>query len=163
MRKTIASTFAFLALTLSAAAAFAEAKTDADAKITYEVPAGFTTETKDNITAISEPKNEIAFFVVKTNAKDADKAMGELEQVLNALFKDPKPVSGPTKSTYNGMKAVQMKATATYEGKPVNVTLRFLETPSGKYVVVVGAYLTAKKEQLKDTFNKFYNSFKPVT
>jgi hypothetical protein len=163
MRKSVASVFAFLALALSLSVAQAEVKTDAEAKITYEIPAGFTSTVKDNMVIIEEPKKEIAFFVVKTDAKDAEKAMGGLEQLLTTLFKDAKPAGNPSKSTYNGMKAVQMKATATFEGKPVNVTLRFLETPTGKYVVVVGAYLTDKKEQLKDTFNKFYNSFKPIT
>jgi hypothetical protein len=163
MKRSVATIVGLLALALSASFAQAEVKTDADAKVTYEVPAGFTATTKDNLTALNDQKNEMAFFLVRTNEKDLDKAMAELDKLVAPYIKDIKIAGKPSTATYNGMKAFQVKGTGTFESKPVNVTLRILETPNKAFFVVAGVYLTSKKEELKDTFNKFYNSIKPAS
>ncbi len=135
---------------------------DALARIHYDVPAGFTESTEGKVTMLDEPTREIAFFITRANAGNAEQATAEINLVLSALFKDVKPAGEPVRRTYNGMPGLQTKATCTYEGKPVNVTIRFLEAEPGKFVVVAGAYLAAKKEALKDTFNAFFQSIKPA-
>jgi hypothetical protein len=165
MQKILISFVAMLGvMVVSAATAAADSavKTDAVGKFSYEVPAGFTESTQGNITVVEEPTKSIAFFLVRTDDDDAQKAMGELDATVSKIITDVKPVKAPTKGKYNGMEAVQIKATGTFEKQAVNVTLRFLKTPTKKYLIVVGAYLTAKKPALAPTFEKFYDSIKPV-
>jgi hypothetical protein len=163
MQRTVASTAAFLSIALTASLAWAEVKKDPEAKVQYEVPAGFTAESKGQLTFVTEAKNEMAFFLVRTDENDLDKAMAELDKVVAPYIKDIKMGdSKPTTATKNGLKYFQVKGTGTFESKAVNVTLRVLNTPNNKFFVVAGVYLAAKKEQLKDTFNTFYNSVKPL-
>jgi hypothetical protein len=135
---------------------------DTAARIDYARPEGFTETTEGRLTVLEGPGREIAFFIARANNESADRAMAELDAVLSTLFQDVAAVGTPMRRKFNGMAGTQLKATGTFEGKPVNVTMRFLEVEPGKFVVVAGAYLAARREELKDTFNGFFQSIKPA-
>jgi hypothetical protein len=164
MRKTVGSMIAFLALALSATAARADVKTDPAAKIQYEVPAGFVESKNGNMVEYDDPKKEMAFILVVTDAKTEEKAQQELEAVVNGMVKDMKVVKDWNHGNTNKLINSQIKTTATYEGKPVNLTLRvYHQLPEkSKKLIVVGMYLSDKKAALAPTFSKFFESIKPL-
>jgi hypothetical protein len=134
---------------------------DTYARIKYETPEGFLENAEGKVTILEAPSKEMAFFVTRANAESAESAMAELDVVLSTLIHDVASVGEPLRRAWNGMPGMQMKATGSFEGQPVNVTMRFLEPEPGKFVVVAGAYLAAKKDELKDTFNAFFQSVVP--
>ena len=168
MRKIIASTVSILALAISATA-FAQAaqtKKEAAFKIQYDVPANMKATTQGNITALDEPKSEIAFFIELSNETDPSKAMAGLDAVTSKVVKNVKNAGGaPQKTQHNGMEAVKMIATGNLVegGKPVKIAILLLKSPSGKYVGVVGMVDAAKEKEWQATFMQVINSFKPAT
>jgi hypothetical protein len=168
VRKIIASTVSILALAISSTA-FAQAaqtKKEAAYKIQYDVPANMKATTQGNITALDEPKNEIAFFIELSDETDPAKAMGGLDAVTSKVLKNVKNAGGaPQKSQHNGMDAVKMIATGNLieGGKPVKIAILLLKSPSGKYVGVVGIVDAAKEKDWQDTFMKVMSSFKPAS
>lgn len=166
MRKIIASTVTVLALAISATA-FAQAaqtKKEAAFKIQYDVPAGLNVTTNGNMTALDEPKHEVAFFIELSDATDPAKAMGGLDAVTSKVVKDVKQVGAPQKTTQNGMEAVKMAATGALVegGKPVKIVILLIKSPAGKYVGVVGIVDSSKENAWKDTMIKVLSSFKPL-
>jgi hypothetical protein len=133
---------------------------DTFARIDYERPEGFIESTEGKVTILEAPDRELGFFIVRASNESVEMAMADLNAVLSTLFQDVAATGEPVRRRYNGMAGTQMKATATFQGKPVNVTMRFLEAEPGKFVVIAGAYLADKKERLKDTFNRFFQSVK---
>lgn len=136
---------------------------DTVADIRYDVPPGFTEEEVHiGMVFLHEPAEEILFIVLRTNREAGNVAAAELDGVLSSFFKDLKRAGAMSRGTYNGMRGLQVRLTGTYNGQPTNVTTRMLEPQPGKFVVVVGAYLAARKEALNGTFQRFFASVKPV-
>lgn len=131
---------------------------DTVAAVRYDAPPGFTEVIQGAMTVLHEPAEEIIFIVLRTTRDAGPLATAELDQLLSTLIKDLARASEPSRGTYNGMRGMQMKLTGTYEGKPANVTMRLLEAQSGKYVAIAGAYLAAREEALKATFDRFFAS-----
>jgi hypothetical protein len=166
MRKMLVSVAATLAFVLSASA-YAEVKKDDVAKVQYEIPAGMKVTTQGNMVAIEEDKKaegakEVAFFISTFDKADQQKAMGEMDTVLSSFLKDVKPAGDPAKDKLNGMDAVKVKATATFGGKPANVTMVILQPPGPKMLIIAGVVLTDKKDTWGPVAGKFIGSFKPL-
>jgi hypothetical protein len=136
---------------------------DTLAQVEYERPPGFSEEVEGRMTFLHEPAGEIAFIVIKTNRDTGAQATAELDAVLATFIKDFKPAGAPSRGTWNGIRGMQVKATGAYQGKPANVTIRLLEAQPRKYVVMACAYLTARREALRDTINRFFNSFRSIS
>jgi hypothetical protein len=133
------------------------------AEIEYERPPGFAEEVDGPMTMLHEPAEEIVFIVIRTNRDAGDQAMAQLDAVLATFIKDFKPAGAPSGGTWNGIRGMQAKATGVCEGKPANVTIRLLEAQPRKYVVIACAYLTERKEALKDTVNRFFRSVRSIS
>jgi hypothetical protein len=164
MKKVVFSLVSLLALVVSATA-FADSagvKTDAAAKIQYEVPAGLTATTQGNITALDEPKKEVGIFIVRSDKDDTQKAMGDLDAVLSSVVKDVKMVGAPQQAKHNGMDAAKVAATCTAGGKPAKLVVLFLKSPSGKVMIVAAVVDAAKEKDWAPTIMKVMNSFKPA-
>jgi hypothetical protein len=131
---------------------------DTLAEIRYEIPSGFSESVVRGVTCLEDERHEMIFFVVRANQNRANQVMAELDGLLTTLFEDFKPANEPVGGTYNGMPGMQRKSTGTFQGQPVNVTMRILEAQPGKFVVVAGAYLSEKKEALKESFGRFFRS-----
>lgn len=163
MRSCVSFLAGLTALTSFMSIAAGDVKTDAEAKVRYEVPEGFNASGPGKVVLLTEPKEEVAFFLLHADESDLDKARVEVDEVVgsyvNGLVMDAKSRT----ATYNGMKAIQVKGTGQYHARPVNVTLRILQTPNHRAFVVAGVYVSAKKVQLMDTFNRFYNRVVPAT
>ncbi len=161
MRKFVSTSVAIIALAVSAVA-FAEAKTDATAKISYDVPAGFKATTQNNMVMLEEPKGEIAFLLVRSDDADPQKALQDTGTVIDQIVKDVKMVGQPAQIKQNGMDAVQMRATGTHNGKPANVATLVIKAPNGKAFIVVGIVEADKKDAWAKTFKSFIESIKPA-
>jgi hypothetical protein len=165
MRKTLVSVVSLLALV--SASALADIRKEEDAKIQYDVPAGWKVETEGNMVALGEDKKndadrEIVFYISKFEKAQSQKATSEMDQILSSVVKDMKPAGEPEKAKHNGMDAVRVKATGTYEGKPVNVSMMILSPPGNMGVIVAGVVLQAKKDAWGATVQKFISSIKPL-
>jgi hypothetical protein len=168
VRKTIISIAPVLSLALSlgGSVAFAQAsqtKTEAAYKITYET-GGLNPTTQGNITALDEPKHEIAFFIELADTNDPQKAMAPLDELMKTLVTNVKPVGAPAKAKWNGMEVVKITATGDLikPSKPVKIAILLLKTPADKYVGVVALVDSAKEGAWTATFGKIMNSFQPT-
>jgi hypothetical protein len=160
MSKTIASLAALFALTLFAVPSRAEMKAEPDLQLEYDAPAGWSSSTDKNTTVLMDPKQETTIMLVKTDAKDAEKVMKDIDSVLASVLKDIKYDEKPTVGKTNELRSIQQRMTAKYEGKPMKGIMRILETPNKKYLVIVALAVEAKYEQLRDPINVFLKSIK---
>lgn len=160
MQKTLASLATLLALTLYAAPSYAEKKVEADLKLEYEVPAGWSSDTDKNATILQDPKGETIILLVKTTETNAQKVAEGVDVFLGSALKDIKYPEKPTTGTTNNLKSIQARITATYEGKPVKGVMRILESPEKKYLIIGALALEAKYEELRGPINVFLKSIK---
>ena len=71
-------------------------------------------------------------------------------------------VGSPVTAQINGMEALLQDGKATYKGIPVELSVGVIDTPSEKYLLVVGEAETATFAQNEATIRKVIEGIKPL-
>jgi len=158
--------FASLAL-LSSVALADKATTDADLKVSYELPAGWKTVRQDpTVLAVADSTDEVTGWLISVDAKnDPEAAIKQIDQLLLLpKIPDLKRTMGPASGKINGLDAVHFKAEGKLKegNEPVRLGEMVLKTPSGKYLIVILATKAKTFDKHRTEVNAFINSIKPV-
>jgi hypothetical protein len=130
-------------------------------EIAYDVPEGFVEEEVEGVTVVSDnPKYQMAFFIKRCDPTNAASAVSELEGVLGIFFQNPQVPEEPAQGTYNGIPGTELHGTATFQEKPVSLTIRWLQPSDNVAFSVTGAVLTDQKDKLQQTFDTFLGSIR---
>jgi predicted Zn-dependent protease len=152
-----------LLVTFSAAPAFAEVKTHPTAKVSMDVPDGWKMGGKGDTVTVTEPKGELAFILMVSEAADFQKSVTALDAQVAKVASDIKwAQKEPTPTKLNGMDGIMNKGSAKVQGTPADLGLLVLKTPSGKALLVLAVVDSSKKEAHKDEAKAFVESIKPA-
>ena len=146
-----------LAMALVTASALADTINKPDAKVTVDVPTGWTATQKGAQLSLADPKGDIAvnFVTVPAGAvKDAGTAAGrELGKIIDQIaVKEQKNV------TVNGMPASVVAGDGRLKGVDIDWMVMFIDTPSKDsdlmiITVAEDAKLAAHKPEVKFVFD----------
>jgi hypothetical protein len=147
----------FLALGLVTATALADTVSMTTAKVTVDVPAGWTSSQKTGQLQLADPKGDIAVNFVTVPAgsvKDAGTAAGrELGKLIDKIVvKEQKAV------TVNGMPASLVDGDGRLKGVDIDWMVMFVDTPSTDSDLMIitiaeDAKLAAHKSEVKFVFD----------
>jgi predicted Zn-dependent protease len=145
------------------ASARADTKIHKAAQVSVDVPAGWKFQAPDdNTMVLLDPKEDVLFRLIVIDAGDLEKAMkitdAQVKQVAQDVKWDDK--GKPTK--LNGMDAMTLEGKGTIKGKPVDLGVLIVQTPSKKVLMVLGLIDHAKMDAHKAEVQGFLGSIKPV-
>jgi hypothetical protein len=129
-------------------------------EIAYDVPQGFVEADYEGVTVIGDLDNEIGFFIKRCEATEAAKAISELEGVLGQFFQEAQVPGEPEQGMFNDIPATQLHGTATFQGRPCLLAIRWLQLSDSALFAVTGAVLTEKKDKWRETFERFLGSIR---
>ena len=154
-----------IALVLASAAiagtAQAEVKTHKAAQVSLDVPAGWKGQGDENNMVLLDPKEEVMFVLRIVEGSELQKALNDADvfiakQIEKPTWKDKKDVK------LNGMNSITREGTGTYKGKPVDVGVLVIATPSKKFLLVLALIDHSAAAAHKTEVRAFVNSIKPA-
>lgn len=151
-----------LCLLASSPAALAEPRTHSEAKVTIDVPTGWKVDAGEDHMTITDPKEEIALFLIVLEAKDLDKAIKAMEKEVGKAVKDVEWDGEPQELKLNGMDAIALDGKGKIEGTDADLGVLLVVTPAGKVLLVLGAVESARAKAHEKTLEKLLKSIKPV-
>jgi hypothetical protein len=149
------------ALSIFAGTAAADTKIHRASQIQFWIPDSWTVEgeDKDQLT-VSDPKGQVGLLFMVRDAKDIKAALASLDEAIDQLAKDVKLVGKPQKTTINGLETVIVDGTGKAEGKPVELSVMVVKTPSGKYLAIFGVLEPVAKKKHEANLVKILGSLK---
>jgi hypothetical protein len=140
----------------------AEVRVHEAAHVSIDVPKDWKTEVDNDTMTITDPKEEVAFFLMILDAGDIQKALDAIDSEVSKSFKGVKWENEPKTHKLNGMDAIGLDGLATVDGKPVELGVLLVATPAKKVLMVLGAIEKDKTKQHEKTVEKFIASIKPA-
>jgi hypothetical protein len=151
-----------LCSSLVAGSAWAEVKTLPGANVSMDVPSGWTSKSDADMTIITDPTQEAAFIIVVSEAADLKASVAGLDAKLAKVLTDVKWAGKPKAIKLNGMDGIKNEGSGKVSGKPTDLGLIVLTTPSKKALVVVAAVESSKKAAHGAEIKAVANSIKPA-
>jgi predicted Zn-dependent protease len=140
----------------------AEVRTHDGAKITVDVPKGWKIEADEDSMTVTDPKEELAFYLQVLDVKDIKKAADAIDGEIGKQFQDVKWDEEPDTTKLNGMDAITLEGKAKVDGKPVHLGVAILMTPAKKALLVLGAVEADKEKKHEKDITSFFASLKPL-
>jgi hypothetical protein len=141
--------------------AAADTKIHRASQVQFWVPDNWTVEgeDKDQLT-VADPKGQVGLLFMVRDAKDIKAALASLDESIDEMATDVKIVGKPQKTTINGLETVIVDGTGKAEGKPVELSVMVVKTPSGKYLAIFGVLEPAVKKKHEANLVKILGSLK---
>ena len=149
-----------LCFSLLPAAALAKSWPHADAKVTIDIPDSWKVEPDGDALNATSPDETAALIFVIVPADTLQKAADEIDKELDKIVKDVTMEDGK-ETTLNGMKAWAADGKGKADGKGVDIGVAFIQTKSGKILLVLGFGETGKYEKHEADISKILQSIKP--
>jgi predicted Zn-dependent protease len=147
----------------AAGAAAAETKTHKEAGITIWVPDTWKSTSKADVLTIMDVKEEVAVTFVVLPADSMKVALAKLDEELAKFVTDIDTKGAkPKEKKINGMDAVLLDAVGKVGGKPVDIGVIILKTPTGKALFVLGIIEHDKLAEHSAMLKEVFNSLKPI-
>jgi hypothetical protein len=151
-----------LCTSLVAGSAAAEVKTLPAAKVSLDIPSGWTTKSDPDMMFITDPTQDLGFVVLVTEVADLKTSVAGLDAKLAKVLTDVKWAGKPKAMKLNGMDGIKNSGTGKIAGKASDLGLVVLTTPAGKALIVVVAVDSNKKAAHKAEIEAFVTSIKPA-
>jgi len=163
MRKTSLLAVAFGALCVWAAEARAEVKVHKAAQVSIDIPTGWSMQAPDEQTLIlMDPKQDVLIRLAVVEAADAEKAVNVTDAQVKQFVQDVKWGDKAKPTELNGLKGLRLKGEGKIQGKPVDLGVLILGTPSKKVLLVLALIDHATVAAHDAEITGFINSIKPA-
>lgn len=129
-------------------------RVDPDAHVKLWVPAGWTVEDGPGEIIMTEPHGEVAMRFAVIDAADLGAALLDVGARVLTEVDDVALDGAPGELTVNGMSGLYQDGKGTIDGVAVDLGVGVLDTPSDKFLLVVGAadsaHFDAHEAEIKD-------------
>ncbi len=163
MKKTSLFAIAFGFACLWAADARAEVKVHKAGQVSVDVPTGWSLQAPDeNTMIVMDPKQDVLVRLAIVDAADTEKAVNVTEAQVRQFVQDVKWSDKHTPIKLNGMNGIRLEGSGAIKGKPVDLGVLLVESPSKKVVLVLVLIDHATVAAHKAEVSAFLNSLKPA-
>ena len=143
--------------------AYADVKPHKAAQISVDVPTGWKTQAPDvNTMLVTDPKEDLIFRMMILDEGDVQAALKTANEKIQKGYQDIKCPADMKPIKLNGMDAATQDCTGSRGGKPVDLGLLLVRTPSTKILMVLAVVDHSKLEAHKSEMTTFLLSIKPL-
>ena len=140
----------------------ADVRVHEEAGIEITVPAGWVTDSGDDMLTIADAGDEVAITFMIMDTDDLTAALDALDSELSEFVDDLKPESDAMETDVNGMEAMFMDATGSVEGAEVDIGIFIILTPTGKAMLMFGIIAADADPALEGDVDDIMRSIRPL-
>ena len=111
---------------------------------------------------LTAPDQSVSLAFTVLDAKDLGTALLNVGAAALIGYDNLQLVGSPVNGQINGMEALLQDGKATYNGRAVDLSVGVIDTPSDKYLLVVGEAETAYFAQHESEIRKVIEGIKPI-
>ncbi|MDX2091768.1 MAG: hypothetical protein SFX73_28160 [Kofleriaceae bacterium] len=142
---------------------FATERVHAGGQVKMTVPTGWAVDdsTADSL-VMTAPDKSVSLNVTILDGKDLGAALLGVTGAALIGYDDLQLVGTPVTAAINGMDALFQDGRATYHGVPVELSVGVIDTPSEKFLLVVGEAESSAFPAHEATIRRFMDGIKPM-
>ena len=126
------------------------------------VPPAWAVDDSSGAMIMTAPDQSVSLSVSVLDGSDLGTALLEVAGAALTGYDNIQLVGTPQGGQINGMEALFQDGRASYQGVPVELSVGVIDTPSDKFLLVVGEAESSAFPQHEATISKFMESIKPL-
>jgi len=127
------------------------------------VPPGWAIDdTQTDAIVMTAPDQSVSLGFTVLDGKDLGTALLNVGAAALVGYDNLQLVGAPVSAQINGMEALLQDGRGTYKGIAVDLSVGVIDTPSDKYLLVVGEAETAMFQAHESTIRKVIEGIKPL-
>jgi hypothetical protein len=126
------------------------------------VPPGWAIDDGNNAIVMTAPDQSVSMSFTVLDGNDLGSALLNVGAAALIGYDNLQLVGAPVQAQINGMEALLQDGKGSYKGTQVELSVGVIDTPSDKYLLVVGEAETAMFQQHEATIRKVVEGIKPI-
>jgi hypothetical protein len=131
-------------------------------QVKLRIPAGWNVDDSGNSLVVTAPDQTVSLQVTLLDAKDLGTALLQVAGAALIGYDNLQLVGSPVDANIHGMAALFQDGRGTYRGVPVELSVGVIDTPTDKFLLVVGEAESATYREHEGAIHRFIEGIKPM-